>query len=95
MSKGSGGLPQFGRGKRSKGRKTPPSPPSAKARALAKLLLGGEGRKPLTLNPSEAGEFRKTAAEHKLAVAQGLRKRRNDALYALLTSARSPMGESR
>jgi len=70
--------------------------PSTKEALLA-LLLEGEARKPLTLNPSEAGEFRKTAAEHKLAVAQGLRKRRNDLLYALLSQAgpTSPMGESR
>jgi len=51
----------------------------------------------LSLNPSEKGEFKKTAAEHKLAVAQGLRKRRNDILYALLAGAgaSSPMGVSR
>ena len=68
----------------------------AKTKALAKLL-GDEKRRPLSLNPSEKGEFRKTAAEHKMAVVQGLRKRRNDILFALLTGAgsSSPMGVSR
>lgn len=68
----------------------------ARAAALAKLI-GAEARTPLTLNPSEKGQFKKTAAEHKLAVMQGLRKRRNDILYALLSGAgaSSPMGESR
>ena len=68
----------------------------AKARALAKLLWD-EKRVPLTLNPSERRPFNKTAAEHKLAVMQGNRKRRNDILFALLTGAgsSSPMGASR
>jgi hypothetical protein len=68
----------------------------AKAALLSKLL-GDEKRQPLSLNPSEKGQFKKTAAEHKLSVVQGLRKRRNDILYALLSNAGadSPMGVSR
>jgi hypothetical protein len=69
---------------------------AARAAALAKLL-GDEARTPLTLNPSEKRPFNKTAAEHKLAVMQGNRKRRNDILFALLSGAgsSSPMGASR
>lgn len=68
----------------------------ARAKALLLMkLLGEEKRLPLGLNPSEKGAFKKTAAEHKLAVGQGTRKRRNDILYALLSSALSPMGTSR
>lgn len=67
---------------------------ASKAAALAKLL-GAVKRDPLSLNPSEKGQFRKTAAEHHMAVVQGLRKRRNDILFNLLTSAASPMGTSR
>ena len=68
----------------------------AKAAALIKLL-GAEERIPLSLNPSEKGQFKKTAAEHKLAIMQGNRKRRNDILYALLSGAGadSPMGARR
>jgi hypothetical protein len=64
-------------------------------RTLLAAMLKGEKRAPLSLNPSEKGEFVKTAAEHKLAVGQGTRKRRNDALYNLLAMATSPMGTSR
>jgi hypothetical protein len=51
----------------------------------------------MTLNPSErgTGARRLTPAEHRMLIAQGLRKRRNDLLYALITGAASPMGESR
>lgn len=79
-----------------KSKDTNKSRAESKAKALARLL-GAETRTPLTLNPSEKGQFKKTAAEHKLAVMQGLRKRRNDILFALLSGAgaSSPMGSSR
>lgn len=79
-----------------KAKDTNQSRAEAKAVALAKLL-GDVKRQPLSLNPSEAGALKQTAEEHKLAVVQGLRKRRNDALFALLSqaAASSPMGVSR
>jgi hypothetical protein len=66
-------------------------------KALLALLLAGDKREPLSLNPVEGrGKSpRYTPAEHRRLIGQGLRKRRNDALYALLTGAGSPLGESR
>lgn len=66
----------------------------AKAKALAKRL-GDEKRLPLSLNPSERGNLKLSPSERRTLIAQGLRKRRNDALFALLTMPGSPMGESR
>jgi hypothetical protein len=65
--------------------------------ALLALLLAGDKREPLPLNPVEGrGKApRLTPAEHRRLIAQGSRKRRNDLLYALLTRASSPLGESR
>ena len=55
----------------------------AQQKALA-LLLAKDKREPLPLNPVEGKSSRRlTPAEHKRLIAQGLRKRRNDALYAL------------
>jgi hypothetical protein len=71
---------------------------SAKDKAtLLALLLQPDKREPLPLNPVEGrGKSpRLTPAEHRRLIGQGLRKRRNDALYALLTTAASPLGESR
>lgn len=67
---------------------------TTKKEALA-LLLADDKREPLALNPSEKGHAKLTPAEHRRLIAQGLRKRRNDVLYAMLTMAHSPMGESR
>jgi hypothetical protein len=73
---------------------TNPSRAEAKLAALSKLL-GDEKIDPLTLNPSEKGQHKTSPAERRRLIAQGLRKRRNDVLYAMLTNPRSPMGESR
>jgi hypothetical protein len=69
----------------------------AKKKAALALLLAADKREPLSLNPVEGrGKSpRYTPAEHRRLIAQGLRHRRNDVLYALLTMAGSPVGESR
>lgn len=63
-------------------------------KAVLAALLADDERNPLALNPSERGH-KLTPAERRRLIAAGLRKRRNDALYAALVDPKSPVGESR